>query len=70
MCNKIALLPKTYEPLMGKPSFNEKKVGVAWEPGKHAWHKTAAQGLQLEAAAWQLLCYCHATSRWADLPYA
>ena len=67
---KIARPPNTYEPLAGNPSFSQKKVSVAWEPGKHAWSKTNAQGMQLQAAAWQLLSYCHASSRWGDLPYA
>ena len=67
---KIAPPPKTYQPLEGKPSFSQ-KVSVAWQPaGHHAWPKTNAQGLQLQAAAWQRLYYCHVSSRWDELPYA
>ena len=48
----------------------KKKVQVAWSKGKHCWPKTNAQGLQLESAAWQLLCFCHATGTWDKLSFA
>jgi hypothetical protein len=67
---KYELAPETYQPLHGKPSFCEKKVAVAWSSGQHAWPRTNAQGLQLQAAAWQLLCHCHDISRWNDLSHA
>ena len=59
-----------YEALAGQPSFCEKIGEKAWAIGNHWWPKTNAQGLQLESAAWQLLCFCHATDSWDKLPFA
>ena len=67
---KYPLPPERYEPLAGKPSFCEQKVEVAWASGKTSWPKTNAQGLQLESAAWQLLCFCNAKDKWDRLPFA
>jgi len=61
---------KKYDALAGEPSFAIKAIENTWTTRKRCWPMTDAQGLQFESAAWQLLCFCHATDSWASLPYA